>query len=129
VIVDICGARPVDLAIVDGIATMTHSEGPWGGGETCRPGVLVAGTNCVTTDSVATAVMGYDPMAAAGTSPFYNSDNFLKLAEGAGLGTRDLSRIEVAGTPIRQARYDFPPMTRTRRRLRRIPDYPVDGSR
>jgi uncharacterized protein (DUF362 family) len=129
VVVDICAARPVDLAIIDGIATMTHSEGPWGGGEACHPGVLVAGTNCVNTDAVATAVMGYDPMAAAGRSPFYNSDNFLELAEGAGLGTRDLSRIEVVGTPVREARYDFPPMTRTRRRRQRVPDYPADAPR
>ena len=62
VVVDICGARPIDLAIIDGIATMGASEGPWAGGEACEPGVLVAGTNCVNTDAVAAAVMGFPLM-------------------------------------------------------------------
>jgi len=123
VIVDICAARPIHLAIIDGIETMGGAEGPWGGGEACRPGVLVAGTNCVNTDAVATAVMGYDPMAKGGTPPFYTCDNFLELAEQAGLGTRDLGRIEVAGVPIEKARYDFAPMIRSRF-PRNVPPYP-----
>ena len=114
VVVDICAARPIDLAIIDGIESMGGTEGPWSGGEGCHPGVLVAGTNCVNTDAVATAVMGYDPMARAGESPFRTCDNFLELAEGVGLGTRDLKQIEVAGTPIREARFDFAPMIRSR---------------
>jgi uncharacterized protein (DUF362 family) len=114
VVVDICAARAVDLAIIDGIDSMSGSEGPWGLGEACHPGVLVAGTNCVNTDAVATAVMGYDPMARAGTKPFETCDSFLELAEQAGLGTRDPSRIEVAGTPIREARFDFAPLKRGR---------------
>ena len=109
VVVDICAARPIDLAILDGIDTMGGTEGPWSGGEACHAGVLVAGTNCVNTDAVATAVMGYDPMARAGEAPFVWSDNILELAERKGLGSRDLGRIEVAGTPIRAARFDFAP--------------------
>jgi uncharacterized protein (DUF362 family) len=101
-VVDICAARPIDLGIVDGIESMGGAEGPWGGGEGCHPGVLVAGTNCVNTDAVATAVMGFDPMAPAGAAPFIECDNFLELAERVGLGSRDLGRIEVAGTPIRR---------------------------
>jgi len=101
VVVDICAARPVDLAIVDGIDSIGGAEGPWGGGEGCHPGLLVAGTNCVNTDAVATAVMGYDPMAGGGTAPFLDCDSFLELAERKGLGSRDLSRIEVAGTPVK----------------------------
>ncbi len=123
VVVDVCAARPIDLAIVDGIESMGGAEGPWGGGEACRPGVLVAGTNCVNTDAVATAVMGYDPMAKGGTPPFYSCDNFLELAEARGLGSRDLSRIEVAGARIEDARFDFAPMLRSRVR-RNLPDYP-----
>jgi uncharacterized protein (DUF362 family) len=124
VIVDICAARPVDLAIIDGVESMGGAEGPWGGGEACHPGVLVAGSNCVNTDAVATAVMGYDPLAAAGTPPFYTCDNFLELAERAGLGTRDLGRIEVAGVPIAEARYDFAPMIRSRF-PHDVPPYPT----
>jgi uncharacterized protein (DUF362 family) len=114
VVTDICAARPIDLAIIDGIATMAASEGPWAGGEACEPKVLVAGTNCVTTDTVAAAVMGYDPMTPAGTLPFDYSENILELAERAGLGTRDLGQIEVAGSPIREARFDFAPLVRSR---------------
>ena len=49
------------------------------------------------------ALMGFDSMADRGTPPFETCDNTLKLAEDAGLGTRDLRRIEVIGTPIREA--------------------------
>jgi hypothetical protein len=85
--------------------------------------VLVAGTNCVNTDAVATAVMGYDPMARGGTPPFYTCDNYLELAERKGLGSRDLRQIEVAGTPIADARFDFAPMMRSRL-PRHLPPYP-----
>jgi uncharacterized protein (DUF362 family) len=115
VVVDLCAARPLDLAIIDGIDTMSGSEGPWGLGEMCHPGVLVAGTNCVNTDAVGTAVMGYDPMAPRGAKPFETCDSFLEVAEQAGLGSRDLSRIEVAGTSVREARFDFAPLERGRR--------------
>jgi len=128
VVVDICAARPIDLAILDGIDTMGGTEGPWSGGEACHAGVLVAGTNCVNTDAVATAVMGYDPMARAGEAPFVWSDNILELAERKGLGSRDLGRIEVAGTPIRVARFDFAPLVRSRY-PRRVPPYPADNPR
>jgi uncharacterized protein (DUF362 family) len=123
VVVDICAARPIDLAIVDGVESMGGAEGPWAGGEPCRPGVLIAGTNCVNTDAVGTAVMGYDPMARAGTPPFYSCDSFLELAEARGLGSRDLSRIAVAGTRIADARFDFAPMLRSRL-PRNLPPYP-----
>ena len=72
-----------------------------------RPGLLVAGTNCVTTDAVATALMGFDPMADRGAPPFEVCDSTLRLAEELGIGTRDLRRIEVLGTPISKARFDF----------------------
>jgi uncharacterized protein (DUF362 family) len=125
VVVDICAARPIDLAILDGIDAMGGTEGPWSGGEHCHPGVLLAGTNCVNTDAVATAVMGYDPMARAGESPFTTSDNFLELAEAKGLGCRDLGRIEVAGTKVREARFDFAPLIRSRFR-RPLPPGPEE---
>jgi uncharacterized protein (DUF362 family) len=124
VIVDLCAARPIDLAIVDGIDSMGGAEGPWAGGEPCHPGVLLAGTNCVNTDAVGTAVMGFDPMAAAGTPPFDSCDSFLELAERAGLGSRELGRIEVAGTPVAAARFDFAPMRRSRL-PRNLPPYPA----
>lgn len=105
---DLVHARPIHLAIIDGIHTVAGGEGPWV--KRCRPvhaGVLVAGTNPVSTDAVASALMGFDPMAEHGTAPFEKCDSTLKLAEGLGIGTRDLKRIEVIGTPISKARIDF----------------------
>ncbi len=124
VVVDICAARPVDLGILDGIDSMGGSEGPWGGGVRCHPGLLVAGTNCVNADAVATALMGYDPMAPSGSAPFLICDNFLELAERKGLGSRDLGRIEVAGTPIAKARFEFEPLLRSRFPRPPLPPYP-----
>lgn len=109
VVADLVAARPIQLALIDGIATMSGAEGPWGrvACQLVRPHVLIAGRNCVTTDAVATAVMGYDPMADRGTPPFETCDSTLRLAEGTGVGTRDLKRIEVVGTPIEKVKFDF----------------------
>jgi uncharacterized protein (DUF362 family) len=108
VTVDLAVARPIHLAIIDGISTAAGGEGPWV--SRCRPvraGVLIAGTNPVTTDAVGTALMGFDPMADRGTAPFEGCDSTLKLAEEAGIGTRDLRKIEVIGVPISKAKVDF----------------------
>lgn len=108
VVADLVAARPVHLAIIDGIHTVAGGEGPWiAGTRTIQPGLLVAGLNCVATDAVAMALMGFDPMADRGTPPFESCDNTLRLAEHLGVGTRDLSQIEVAGTSIAKARFDF----------------------
>ncbi len=68
---------------------------------------MIAGTNCVNTDAVCMALMGFDPMADRGTAPFETSDSTLRLAEGLGVGSRDLKQIEVVGTPIAKGRFDF----------------------
>ena len=101
-------ARPIHLAIIDGIETVAGGEGPWVKNfRTVRPGLLIAGTNCVTTDAVCTALMGFDPMADRGTAPFETCDSTLKLAEQLGIGTRDLRQIEVRGLPIEKGRVYF----------------------
>ncbi|MEJ2006937.1 MAG: DUF362 domain-containing protein [Acidobacteriota bacterium] len=108
VIADLAIARPIHLAIIDGVHTVAGGEGSWV--RTCRPvhaGLLIAGTNPVTTDSVSTALMGFNPMAERGTAPFEKCTSTLKLAEQLKLGTRDLKRIKVIGTPISKARIDF----------------------
>jgi uncharacterized protein (DUF362 family) len=108
--VDQVGIRPVDLAIVDGVETVRGGEGPWLPGlERMTPGVILVGRNPICTDAVGMAVMGYDPAATRGSSPFIRGDNSLKLAEAVGIGTTDLKRIEVVGLPIREARIDFGP--------------------
>ncbi len=101
-------ARPIDIAYIDGVETMAGGEGPWIKGiRWVQPGVMLLGTNAVTTDSVATAVMGYDPRAGRGTAPFEKCDNQFKLAEALGVGTCDLKRIEVVGASIESARFSF----------------------
>jgi uncharacterized protein (DUF362 family) len=108
IVADLVAARPIDLAVIDGIRTQTHREtADVGDSVPVAPGVLVAGTNCVSTDAVGMAVMGFDPLADRGRAPFEHSDSTLRLAEELGVGTRDLARIEVIGTPIAQARFDF----------------------
>ena len=108
VVADLVAARPVDLAIIDGIWSMTGGEGPWiGNGAVVHPGLLVAGTNVVNTDAVAVALMGFDPMAHRGQPPFEHSDSTLALAEAHGAGSRDLSRIDVVGAPIAGNAFSF----------------------
>lgn len=98
IVADLVAARPVDLAIIDGIESVTGGEGPWIKGlKLARPGVLIAGANPVCTDAVAAGAMGYDPRATRGTAPFGNCDNHLLLAEARGVGSADLKRIEVRG--------------------------------
>jgi uncharacterized protein (DUF362 family) len=109
--VDVCAARPIHLAIIDGTTAMSGGEGPWCGEERLKfttPGVLIAGLNSVSTDAVGTAVMGYaNPRAPRGVKPFENGDNQLVLAEKAGLGTADLAQIDVRGMSIEMARYPY----------------------
>jgi uncharacterized protein (DUF362 family) len=111
IVVDVCGARPIDLAIVDGISAMTGGEGPWCGQaatiKLTTPGILMVGWNAVATDAVATAVMGYNPRAARGAHPFEYCDNTLLLAEQAGLGTADLAQIDLRGLSVDKARYAY----------------------
>ena len=107
VLVDILGARPVDLAIADGIVSMVGGEGPWVlGSKPVHPGILIVGQNCVNTDTVAAACMGYNPRAGRheapyrvyknpkdhppdqlqpGDEPFQYADNMMLLGEAAGI--------------------------------------------
>lgn len=126
VVADIAAARPIHLSIVDGIRTMAGGEGPWiPNCPIVDPGVMVIGTNSVSTDAVAMAVMGYDPMAGRGVSPFRKGDaaendcdNTLELAEKLGAGTRDLKRIEIAGDPVRDVLFSFAEVRRRTRASR-----------
>ncbi len=112
VVVDIVRARPIDVSVIDGIVTMHGGEGQWQGASLgiVVPGLLIAGRNCVCTDSVAAAVMGYNPDAAHWTVPFQNGANTLRLAAESGIGTNRLSDIEVVGVGIGAARQAFLPV-------------------
>jgi len=115
IVAELVAARPIDLAIIDGIESMAGGEGPWiRGVRPISPGLLIAGTNPVSTDAVAMALMGFDPMAERGTPPFERCDNTLRLAEELGVGTRDLRRIEVRGASIAEAACRFRSQAPTR---------------
>jgi uncharacterized protein (DUF362 family) len=112
IVVDVCTARPIHLAIIDGISSISGGEGPWCGEvaklQFTNPGVLIVGLNPVSTDAVGTAVMGYEnPRAERGSKPFLVCDNHLLMAEQCGLGSADLKQIEVRGMPIEKARYPY----------------------
>lgn len=105
---ELVAARPVDISFIDGVETIAGGEGPWIRNiRSVKPGVLILGTNPVSTDAVATAVMGYDPRAQRGTPPFLKCDNTLLLAEALGVGSADLKRIDVRGISIASARFPF----------------------
>ena len=129
VLVDILGARPVDLAIADGIVSMVGGKGPWClGSKPVHPGILIVGKNCVNTDAVAAACMGYNPRAGRHEAPyrvyknpkdhppdqlnpgdetFQYADNMPLLAEAVGIGSADLSKIDVRGVPIKEAMFEY----------------------
>jgi uncharacterized protein (DUF362 family) len=105
--VDSLGIRPIDLAIIDGIESVSGGEGPWLQDlKPVEPGLLIAGKNAVSTDAIATAVMGYNPLAAAGTECF-PGDNHLAMAMELGLGTADPGQIEIAGLSLDEARFPY----------------------
>jgi len=108
IVADVVAARPIHLAIIDGVESIAGGEGPWiRGVRIVKPGLLIAGFNPVCTDAVSAAVMGYSPRSTRGSAPFQTCDNTLLLAEGHGVGTTDLKRIEVRGVAIEQALYRY----------------------
>jgi uncharacterized protein (DUF362 family) len=129
ILVDIIGARPIDLAINDAIISTVGGEGPWVlGARPIKPGLLVVGRNCVNTDAVTMAAMGYNPRAGRHEAPyriykgpenhpkeqllpadekFQYADNMMLLAESVGIGSADLEKIDVRGVPLKDAIFDF----------------------
>jgi uncharacterized protein (DUF362 family) len=105
IILDLNRARPIYLALIDGIKTSEGGEAPRGSFNPVQPGVLVAGKNALAMDAAATAVMGFDPTIAPPTLPFIRTENYLNMARELGLGSNLLREIAVVGTLIEKVRY------------------------
>ena len=109
IILDLNRARPIHLAVIDGIMAAEGGEVPRGTFKPVQPGVLVAGKNPVATDAVATAVMSFDPTVGPPTPPFLRDANYLNMATELGMGTNRLEQIKVMGARIDEVRYKFNP--------------------
>ncbi len=110
VILDLNQARPIDLAVIDGVITCEGGAGPWDPALTqIKPGILAAGRDPVATDGVSTALMGFDPQAASKTLPFTHTNNYLTMACKSGLGTNRLDEIPVTGESLEAMRHPFLP--------------------
>jgi uncharacterized protein (DUF362 family) len=106
-ICDLNAARPVHLAVVDGIKNSTGGEGSWCSNfAPCSKHALFAGVDPVAADSIGAKIMGLDPEAATfplpapitnGPSTSSTTDNHLYLLNSKGVGTNQLSEIQVVG--------------------------------
>jgi uncharacterized protein (DUF362 family) len=98
-ICDLNAARPVHLAVVDGIKNSKGGEGVWI--PTFQPyqsHVLFAGKDPVATDSIGARLMGLKCEATALPLPGGGTcDNYLYLLNKNGVGTNQLNDIEVLG--------------------------------
>lgn len=98
-ICDLNMARPVQLAVIDGIKNAVGGEGPWN--PTFAPAeydFLLAGKDPVATDSIATLIMGLDPETEELIKPNgLSCDNHLWLAHSKGMGTNILEEIQLVG--------------------------------
>jgi uncharacterized protein (DUF362 family) len=110
VILDLNQARPVDLAVIDGVITCEGGAGPWDKAlAQVKPGVLAAGLDPVAVDAVGTALMGFDPQAGSQESPFTHTDNYLAMAAKLGMGTNKLKEIPVIGESVEELKQSFLP--------------------
>jgi hypothetical protein len=97
VLVDLFSYHPADYAIVGGTWGVEGGRPSDAGARPVHHNVLVAGTNAVSVDAVAAAIMGFDPTQVA----------HLALAERRGFGDADLGPIWTRGNEIEQARRPF----------------------
>ncbi len=100
-ICDLNFARPVNLAVIDGIMNARGGEGTWNDTfQVWEDHVLLAGKNPVATDSVCAFFMGIDPGAEKIPLPNPTQgecDNYLYLLNQLGVGTNKMSEIEIVG--------------------------------
>ncbi|MDW8034666.1 MAG: DUF362 domain-containing protein, partial [Nitrososphaerota archaeon] len=90
VITDLCKARRIDLTVIDGRIGM-EGYGPQRG-TPVKMDLIIAGKDPVATDAVASLIMGFDP----------DKIPSVKIGNQRGLGTNNLSKIEVKGLSIEE---------------------------
>lgn len=103
-ICDLNAARPVQLAIVDGIKNAWGGEGVWNANFVpYESHVMLTGKNPVAVDSIGAYLMGLDCEAAKLQLPGDNGygdtecDNYLNLLHNKGIGTNQLNEINLVG--------------------------------
>ena len=104
VLVDLAMYFRPSLCVVDGIMTANHGE--WHG-TPVETGVLLAGDNVVSTDSVGMQVMGFNPLGDYPDHPHWYRRNSILLAHQAGLGTAEPGQIKVLGEDPQAVRQAF----------------------
>jgi uncharacterized protein (DUF362 family) len=101
IVLDLNGATRIHLSVSDAIKTALKGEGPWiGGFKSATFNKLIASKDRVAGESVSCQAIGFDPMVADNTGVFKGGINYLRLAQEKGLGTYDLSQIEVIDATV-----------------------------
>jgi uncharacterized protein (DUF362 family) len=98
-ICDLNFARPVHLAVIDGIKNAIGGAGAWHPTfQLAEYDVLLAGKDPVATDSIASYLMGNDPEPPTLQLPDgQECDNHLYLLHQKGVGTNQMSEIQPVG--------------------------------
>jgi uncharacterized protein (DUF362 family) len=84
-LVTLAGFLMPHVSLIDGFLAM-QGDGPRNGSRVPL-GTVIAGTDAVAVDAVAASIMGFEPM----------NIGYLRQAHALGLGTADLSSIQVIG--------------------------------
>jgi len=103
IIADVCSAKPPHLGIIDGITAVHNAkltDKIFGGMKVERLGLMIAGRDIVAVDSVTSRIVGIDPGKVL----------HIKWSSEKGLGTLDLSRIEVKGVSIEEVQIRCNPL-------------------
>jgi len=127
-ICDLNLARPVNLAVIDGIKNADGGEGPWNSTfQLAEYHLLLAGKDPVATDSIASVQMGNDPEADKLYTPVNEyADNYLKMLAERGMGTNIISEIELVGDGASTIKTSVRPVNRPNRpeTIRLLQNYP-----
>jgi uncharacterized protein (DUF362 family) len=94
-IVDITGVAKPNLIIIDGTVAL-EGQGPTYGSPV-ETNLILAGTNVVSCDAVASSLMGFEP----------ESITSLRLAQMQGFGTLDVNEISIKGENLNNVRVKF----------------------